>query len=637
MRTTVFPIRAVWTAAATPAEVAPYTTTSYSVGTAGPAGIPVATLKKVRSPNKTRMILFLKLAGIDGVGYSIASRQPASTARGHRLMDSTTREGILVSQPPPRPAVPPPQLLVQIHPVPSTTGGRWRRLHMVPAWILSAIFHVALLTTFMHIQLQQDAKSSETETAVIDAPFEDVDKAADALNNVEVGMDPDRPTNFDVPRIEDVSVPGPAINTEAVGILRGPDAAPTTLPAPAGFGNNGQEGNPESLLPGKGSFAGLDGGLGGLKMMPGGFGGRSGATRERMVREGGGNTHSEAAVALGLKWLALHQAPDGRWALADFPKHGQCNCTTPGPANDIAGTAFGLLPFLGAGFTHKGGANKDNPYAKNIERALKYLLLHQNSEGAFHGDMYAQGLATITVCEAFGLTSDPVLQKPAQRALLYICKAQNARGGWDYTPRGPTPDTSIGGWQIMALKSGQMSGLDVPSVTLANASKWLDEWAGDREGSLYGYRQPRNMNPSEGGASPQSMVAIGLLTRQYLGWGPRHPGLIKGAHWLLRPENLPAAPNRSHMYFHYYATQVMHHMGGGFWKSWNPMMRDWLIRTQDQGKIPGHGHQKGSWESKSDWWCAPGGRIMMTSMCLLSLEVYYRHLPLYRRDMGGSK
>jgi hypothetical protein len=38
-----------------------------------------------------------------------------------------------------------------------------------------------------------------------------------------------------------------------------------------------------------------------------------------------------------------------------------------------------------------------------------------------------------------------------------------------------------------------------------------------------------------------------------------------------------------------------------------------------------------------DWWCNYGGRIMMTSMCLLTLEVYYRHLPLYRRDMGGTK
>ena len=29
--------------------------------------------------------------------------------------------------------------------------------------------------------------------------------------------------------------------------------------------------------------------------------------------------------------------------------------------------------------------------------------------------------------------------------------------------------------------------------------------------------------------------------------------------------------------------------------------------------------------------------MMSTSLALLTLEVYYRHLPLYRRDMGGDK
>ena len=28
---------------------------------------------------------------------------------------------------------------------------------------------------------------------------------------------------------------------------------------------------------------------------------------------------------------------------------------------------------------------------------------------------------------------------------------------------------------------------------------------------------------------------------------------------------------------------------------------------------------------------------MSTSLSLLTLEVYYRHLPLYRRDLGGMK
>jgi hypothetical protein len=547
-------------------------------------------------------------------------------------MDSTPREGILVSSAPARPS------LVVLPPASRRQQQRdlWQWLRYFPALIVSGFFHVLLLAVFMQIDFQGNTPVGDSSTE-IETQIEDTNGPEPYRANEDVGLDPDLPTQFDTARIEEVSIPGPPLNAEAVGILNAPAGTPATIPPPNGFGKDGQGGSPESLFSGKGNSFGLEGGMAGIKLLPGGFGGRSGATRERLVREGGGTTASEAAVTRGLKWLVQHQAPDGRWSLNDFGKYGRCSCSSPGPANDVAGTAFGLLPFLGAGYTHRNSSSTDNPHARNIERGLKFLLLQQNREGAFSGDMYAQGLATITVCEAFGLTSDPALQKPAQRALLYIARAQNPKGGWDYTPRGPTPDTSIGGWQLMALKSGQMAGLDVSSKTMAMAGKWLDEWAGDRDGSVYGYRQPRNQNPNEGGASPQSMVAIGLLCRQYLGWGPRHPGLTKGAQWLLRPENLPLPSSRSHMYFHYYATQVMHHMGGNFWKAWNPLMRDWLIRSQDQGLLAGHAHQKGSWHSNGDWWCAPGGRIMMTSVCLLTLEVYYRHLPLYRRDMGGSK
>src|SRR5439155_7713304 len=121
-------------------------------------------------------------------------------------------------------------------------------------------------------------------------------------------------------------------------------------------------------------------------------------------------------VPAGLKWLSLHQGTDGRWSLEGFPKHGKCNCTNSSPtANDAAGTAFGLLPFLGAGETHK-GTGKNRGYAKNVERGLRFLITQQNREGAFSTDMYAQGIATITICEAYGLTADPQLKVPAQRA-----------------------------------------------------------------------------------------------------------------------------------------------------------------------------------------------------------------------------
>src|SRR5882724_10142599 len=55
------------------------------------------------------------------------------------------------------------------------------------------------------------------------------------------------------------------------------------------------------------------------RVTPGGFDDSATADRrERAVMEGGGNFASEAAVAAGLKWLALHQCEDGHWSLDKF-------------------------------------------------------------------------------------------------------------------------------------------------------------------------------------------------------------------------------------------------------------------------------------------------------------------------------
>jgi hypothetical protein len=498
----------------------------------------------------------------------------------------------------------------------------WHRL--LPAFITSMAVHCALGILFLCLHGPASGETANMEQAVVDTKVEDEKQYN--LENPDIGNDPDLRTNYDMPRIEDISVPGPVNPSEEVGILNAdPNAVKETVPPPPGLGDNrGQGGGVDSTIFGKGNAVGFAGGMGGPLMKPGGFGGRSGATRERMVTEGGGNSRSEAAVARGLIWLVQHQSTDGKWSLDGFMK-GRCNCQFGGQQNDTAGTAFGLLPLLGAGQTHKGGGKNASAYAKNVERALKYLMLKQSSDGNFGGGMYAHGLATIAICEAYGLTSDPALQRPAQQAINFICAAQNKeKGGWRYQPRTDS-DTSVTGWEVMALKSGQMAGLDVPSPVLEGATRWLNHCASP-DGGGYGYTGPAD------GAS--AMTAVGLLCRQYLGWGPRAPGLQAGVKKL---QTLPPNNPRASMYYNYYATQVMHHMGGPAWKDWNEKMRDFLINSQDEGRDPKHTHQKGSWFFPKDPHHTAGGRLMMTSLPLLTLEVYYRHLPLYRRDMAGAK
>jgi hypothetical protein len=183
----------------------------------------------------------------------------------------------------------------------------------------------------------------------------------------------------------------------------------------------------------------------------------------------------------------------------------------------------------------------------------------------------------------------------------------------------------------MALKSGQMSGLDVPQATLKKVESYLDSCQSSDKGG-YGYM------PGTGESA--TMTAVGLLCRQYLGVSPRNPGLLEGVKKL---KANPPGTVKNNYYYDYYATQVMHHMGNESWEFWNlgkagngkGGIRDTLIDRMDEGKDTKHSHQYGSWAPEGQW-SVQGGRIMSTSLALLTLEVYYRHLPLYRRDLVNT-
>jgi len=349
------------------------------------------------------------------------------------------------------------------------------------------------------------------------------------------------------------------------------------------------------------------------------------------LNQGGGNLITEAAVARALIWLAKQQKSNGSWEIDGSHK------------SPIAGTGIALLPFLAAGYTHKGAPKesfnpndkdrKPSKYPKQIEEGLKYLVGKQTLAGDFGTmNMYEHAIAAMAVCEAYGMTNDARYRAAAQRATDFILKAQHgAGGGWRYSP-GQAGDTSVTGWQIQALKSAHLAGLKVPKENLNRATRFLDSVAGGTpSGSTYGY--------VDKSGSPQ-MTAVALLCRQYLGWGPKNPGLIGGVEYLkmskspVMPMKDQPVPEIDDMYYFYYATQVVHFYGGPDWHEfWNPRMREWLIARQ----VTGTGSSSGSWNPAPGGTGDAGGRLVTTCMALLTMEIYYRHLPLYKRDASAQK
>ncbi|MFO0877280.1 MAG: prenyltransferase/squalene oxidase repeat-containing protein [Gemmataceae bacterium] len=349
------------------------------------------------------------------------------------------------------------------------------------------------------------------------------------------------------------------------------------------------------------------------RLIPGSFFARiDPQDRTLLLREGGGNMKTEEAIERGLEWLANHQDSSGKWATDGFHLAGKCNCLEPGQKFDVAGTAFGLLPFLGAGETHKQGK-----YRKTVLRGLVYLLQQQKPEGKFSDSAYENALATIAICEALGQTRDrTLLFAPAQKAVNFIAGAQHSEGSWGYSP-GAKGDTSVSGWQFSALKAGLYAGLSVPGTAFTRTGLFLTQVA-EPNGLGFGYNTP---------GAGRATTATGVVCREYLGWSPRHPGVTKAIEHMLRPENFVSKEKPS-IYFLFYATQAMHHAGGEAWESWNPRARELLLDLQDKGEDERRSHQKGSWSPTGDEWAEQGGRLMFTSLALLTLQVYYYHVPL---------
>jgi hypothetical protein len=348
---------------------------------------------------------------------------------------------------------------------------------------------------------------------------------------------------------------------------------------------------------------------------------RTGSAKQSLLEAGGGTAESERAVAAALAWIARHQNRDGSWSLNHQPRCKGVLCNGPGADNAPgAATAFGVLPFLAAGQTHK----TEGPYKDNIYRGIHWMVGHQKPNGDLsvtegQTQMYSHGLATIMLCEAYGMSHDKRLETPAKAALHFIETCQDQQtGGWWYVYRQPGGDTCQFGWQLMALKSGMMAGLLPPSshACFDLAKKWLDSVGQGASKGLFSYRP--NQGPTD------TMTAVGLLCTQYLGAKPGDPRIIGGTRFLMA--NLPSASNGK-VYYWYYATQVMHNQPGPDWDKWNRQQRTVLLETQCEEK----GCANGSWDPQKGMpeWASYGGRLMMTSLAALTLEVYYRYPPKY--------
>ncbi|MFM9195057.1 MAG: prenyltransferase/squalene oxidase repeat-containing protein [Planctomycetia bacterium] len=350
---------------------------------------------------------------------------------------------------------------------------------------------------------------------------------------------------------------------------------------------------------------------------------RAAGRRAQAAAARGGSQDTERAVQAALGWLAAAQSSDGSWNAA---RHGGGveravqghDRRGAGARSDHGGTGLALLAFLGAGNTHLDGS-----YADTVARGIRFLVARQRPDGSLAGDaeffaaLYCHGMAAIALAECSAMSGDLSLRPPLEKAVRYSLSMQSpATGGWRYAA-GDKGDTSQLGWQVMLLASARQAGLAGFDAAEARAGAFLQSVSSGRAGGLAAYRP---------GERPTfTMTAEALASRLFLGLPADHPTVAEAVELLGRSPPDARSPNA---YAWYYATLASFHVGGPQWEAWNQQLQAALLPLQRQNA----GLLDGSWDPDPVWG-GHGGRVYSTALSALTLEVYYRHLPMHRRTV----
>ncbi len=321
---------------------------------------------------------------------------------------------------------------------------------------------------------------------------------------------------------------------------------------------------------------------------------------------------TEQAVNKALEWLKRNQLEDGSWQGSGSAR------------SKTAMTGLGLLTFLAHGETPA-----SQQYGATVRKAIQFLLDNQrpdgtfkNTEGGNRGGVYAHGIASYALSEAFALTLIPMVRDAMEKAISHIVRGQRPDGGFDYKFERNTGErdrcSSVAGWMAQALKAASLAGARVEGLSAA-----IDKAA---EGFKAQYVRDRNqfMYSSKSGAVRKSMTPICTLCLQLLGHAgssEARSGLAALREWAPDWDN----PDMSGgilepIYVWYYTTQAFFHQGGSAWQRWNNLYAPMIVE---------HQNEDGSWgwqHGRSEAY----GPVYHTTLNALSLMVYYRYLPTYQ-------
>ena len=374
------------------------------------------------------------------------------------------------------------------------------------------------------------------------------------------------------------------------------------------------------------------------------FSKRKGADKLRASAQSSTGPERTRSTEAALRWFKRHQSPNGMWDVDNY----QVNCLDGMPKcepgvnqagnADIACTAYAVMCFLGAGYDH----HVPNKYRPTVIKAVEWLLAQQSANGLFGERNYEHAVATMALAEALGMSGDESLKGPAQKAVNIILARQAkdpkasdpayAGLGWDYVEgNAARNDTSVTGWNLMALKSASGAGLQVGSG-MTGAKVWLERaWKASnpdwkmldpyKSESFLSYTYDANADKAgNNGAGTGHLFSVGALSAVYLGHHKGDVMLETMANSIMKNNYPTAYPTNT--YFLYYNTLAIFQIGGERWDKWNKPIATLLANSQrtDDSCF------NGSWDyAGTEFHGSDTGRLLSTAYACLSQEVIWRY------------
>jgi hypothetical protein len=315
-----------------------------------------------------------------------------------------------------------------------------------------------------------------------------------------------------------------------------------------------------------------------------------------------GDPKWEAAIEKGLKWVAKTQSALGHWTAGGYPT----------AMTALAGTAL----------IASGSTTIQGPYAKNIRKAVDYLLGKLRPNGLI-GDpasdnryTYGHGFSMLFLSQVLGEEEDEERREELVAALEKACdfsgKAQTPSGGWGYVSAKDGNNFDEGSTtitQVQGLRGCRNGGVVVPGEVINKAKEYIYGCKNPDGGISYSSRNRGSSRPAITAAALAALYNAGDYDSKHV------PEMLEYCKKTLI--NLGEGPNSfGHWHYTYlYFSQVMYRQGNKEWDPFRDKLYNHIVKDQQSD---------GSWGGNI-------GPIYVTACNLIMLQLDKAYLPIYQR------